>query len=98
MTSEATGRMSSAQENPFEKDEDPGSQSSQKTKMATRKVAEANSGIDVVSTESTVIVRSRTLASAIPENTPRMSAIVTVHRNTQPPRMAVLAKRGSRKS
>src|SRR4051812_35561555 len=98
MTRVATGRMSSTQEKPFEKDEEPGSQLSQKTKMATRKVAVANSGSDVVKTERTVIVRSRVLASLTPEITPRTSEMATVLTNTRPPSMAVLASRGSRKS
>ena len=68
-----------SQEKPFEKDEEPGSQSSQKTKIATRNVAEANSGIEVVSTERMVIARSRRLASAMPDSTPRTSEMATVH-------------------
>src|SRR3990170_4152261 len=98
MTSVAIGKTSSTQVKPLEKDDEPGSQSSQKTKMATRKVAEAKSGIEVVSTERTVIARSRRLASAIPEKTPRTSEMHMVRRNTQPPRMAVFFSRGSRKS
>ena len=51
MTSVVTGRTSSIHEKPLEKEDEPGSQLSQKTKIATRNVAEANSGIEVVSTE-----------------------------------------------
>src|SRR6478736_8719457 len=98
MTSTATGRTSSRIEKPPEKEDDPGSQSSQKTKIATRKVADANSGTEVVSTEATVMVRSRSDPSAIPDNTPRIRETIIVRTKTQPPRIAVLASRGARNS
>src|SRR5438067_12633853 len=98
MTSTATGRISSRTEKPPEKEDEPGSQLSQKTKIATRKVAEANSGTEVVSTEATVMERSRRPPSAIPERTPRMREMILVRTNTLPPRIAVLASRGARNS
>src|SRR5262245_54647550 len=96
MTNVVTGRISSIQEKPFENDDEPGSQFSQNTKIATRKVAEANSGSEVVSTETIVMVRSRRLASLMPASTPRASEMATVITNTQPASIAVLASRGAR--
>src|SRR5437868_5816985 len=98
MTSTATGSTSSRTEKPPEKEDEPGSQLSQKTKIATRKVAEANSGTEVVSTEATVMERSRRPPSAIPDRTPRISEMIMVRTNTQTPRIAVLASRGRRNS
>src|SRR6478672_5132523 len=90
--------MSSRIEKPLENEEEPGSQSSQNTKIATKKVADANSGTEVVSTDATVIERSRRPPSAIPDSTPRINEMMTVMMNTQPPRIAVLASRGTRNS
>ena len=69
-----TGMTSSVQEKPLVMAEAPGRRFSQKTKMAERKTALANCGIEVVSTERMETRRSTQPPSRMPASTPRPPA------------------------
>src|SRR3712207_8995473 len=74
-------------------DEVPGSQPSLNTNSATRNVADANSGTEVVRTETKEMPRSSPDPSRIPDSTPSRSDKGIMIANTQSARMPVLAKR-----
>src|SRR5687768_17867035 len=86
--------MSSLRNSEPAPEEVPGSQSSQNTKIASRNVADANSGTDVVSTETKEIDRSMKLPSAMPESTPSTSEMRTVRLKTHSASMPVFNRLG----
>src|SRR5829696_5393941 len=94
MTSTATGSMSSFRKNDADPDDVPGSHPSQKTKTARRKVAEAHSGTEVVTTDRSETDRSLALPSALPDKTPSTSEMMTVRLNTHRASIPVLARLG----
>jgi len=68
------------------------------TKNATRNVADANSGTDVVSTENVETARSVPEPSRMPAITPRKSEIGIMIAKTISARRPVLARRGQSSS
>ena len=66
----------------------PGNQPSVNTKIAERKTALANSGMDVVKIEDTEIKRSRSEPSRIPAKTPRNNDKGTIIAIATPPNIA----------
>ena len=79
-------------------DEVPGSQPSLNTNSATRKVAEANSGTEVVRIERNEILRSSAEPSRMPASTPSSSDSGIMIANTHKARMPVLASRSQSRS
>ena len=76
----------------------PGNHLSQKTKMAEKNTALANSGTEVVATEVTDMVRSSLEPSRMPDMMPSARESGIIRAKVQNPRMAVFHSLGHRTS